>query len=247
MKMYRETFKRLSPIGLALAIATLIYTIITGGQDCFGESTRSYSTSAIGMTPVLLYYAFSAVIFGMYGFSFLFKRSASDAYHSLPVTRTDLYLSTTLATATWMGGTIVLNVLCMLGMQLIGGCPFVPAYVPLSIAYFFVASMIIYAATAIGCALSGTYLTALASTGIVLFLPRFIQFIIARGVVDKTSIIGWLDLGMWLNPMTNVATGMVVMQSRSLFEPFAVQWPYILYSLLPMAAGLVVGWLLFLR
>ena len=247
MKMYKETLKRLSPIGFALAIATMIYTIITGGQDCFGAYTRSIPTSAIGMAPVLVYYVFTAVIFGMYGFSFLFRRSASDLYHSLPVTRTDLYLSTTLATATWMGGTILLNMLCMLAMQLIGGVPFVPVYIPMLTLYYFVAAMLVYAATTIGCALSGTFLTALATTGVVLFLPRFVQFIIARGVVAKTSIIGWLDLGALLNPMSNVATGLVVMQSRSVFVPFAVQMSYILYSLVPLALELALGAWLFLR
>ena len=33
MKMYRETLRRLLPIGLPLALGTLIYTIITGGQN----------------------------------------------------------------------------------------------------------------------------------------------------------------------------------------------------------------------
>lgn len=247
MKMYKETLKRLSPISIALAVATLIYTIITGGQDCFGEYTRSYSTTAIGMTPVLVYYVFTAVVFAMYGFSFLFHRSASDLFHSLPVKRTDIYLSTTLATATWMGGTIVLNVLVMLGMQLVGGIPFVPAYVPLTILFYFVAAMLVYAAAAIGCALSGTFLTALASTGVVLFLPRFVQFILARGVVAKTSIIGWLDLGTLLNPMSNVATGLVVMQSRNVFLPYAVNLSHILYSLIPLALELGLAAWLFLR
>jgi len=247
MKMYKETFKRLSPIGIALAVATLIYTIITGGQDCFGEYTRGYSTTAIGMTPVLVYYVFTAIVFGMYGFSFLFQRSASDLFHSLPVKRTDIYLSTTLATATWMGGTILLNVLVMLGMQLVGGIPFVPAYVPLTILFYFVAAMLVYAATAIGCALSGTFLTALASTGVVLFLPRFVQFIIARGVVAKTSIIGWLDLGTFLNPMSNVATSLVVAQSRGVYIPFMVNLSYTLYSLIPLALELCLAAWLFLR
>lgn len=247
MKMYKETFKRMSPIGIALAIVTLIYTIITGGQDCFGEYTRGYSTTAIGMTPVLVYYVFTAVVFAMYGFSFLFHRPASDLFHSLPVKRTDIYLSTTLATATWMGGTIVLNVLVMLVMQLVGGIPFVPVYVPLTILFYFVAAMLVYAATAIGCALSGTFLTALASTGVVLFLPRFVQFILARGVVAKTSIIGWLDLSTLLNPLSNVATSLVVMQSRAVYVPFMVNLSYTLYSLIPLALELALAAWLFLR
>ena len=247
MKMYKEMLRKLMPVGMPLALATLIYTVIVSGQNYFGSYTIAVSQSAIGLTPVLMYYVFSAVLFALYGFSFLFKRSASDLHHSLPVTRVDLYLSVTLATATWMGGTIVINVLLTLAMLLIGGCPFVPVYIPLLIAFYFVASMLVFAATAIGCAISGTLVTALASTGVVLFLPRFIQFIFARGIVAKVPIIGWLDLTPALNPMTNVATGLVVMHSRQVFMSRIVALPNILFSLLPMALMLALGAWLFIR
>lgn len=247
MKMYKEMLRKLAPVGIPLAVATLLYTVITGGQNCFGSYVLTQSTSAVGITPVLVYYVFTAVVFAFYGFSFLFKRSASDLYHSFPVSRLDLYLSVTVATATWMGATILLNVLAMLALLLISGCPFVPAYIPLIILLYFVASMLVFAASAIGCALSGTYVTALASTLVVLFLPRFVQFVIARGIVSSVPIIGWLDFGIWLNPGTNVATGLVVMQSRNMFINDIVSLPHILYSLLPMALELALGAWLFIR
>jgi len=247
MKMYREMMRKLAPIGIPLALATLLYTLITNGQACLGAARLQTATSAIGLTPVLVYYAFSAVLFAFYGFSFLFKRSSSDLYHSMPISRLDLYLSVTLATVTWMGGTIVLNVLLTLGLYLVGGCPFVPVYIPMSILFYFIASMLIYAAAAIGCALSGTYFMALASTGIVLFLPRFIQFILARGLILQIPIIGWLDLSAWLDPSTNIATGLVVMQTRNVFIPQIINMHNILYSLIPMFVELVLAAWLFIR
>ena len=247
MKMYKEMLRKLMPIGLPLAMIAFIYTMITSGQNYFGLYTQRTAQAAVSLAPVLVYYSFTAVLFAFYGFSFLFRRPASDLYHSLPVSRTDLYVSTTLAAATWMGGTILTNLLLVLGMLLVSGCPFVPVYFLLAILHFFVASMIIFGAAAIGCSLSGTLLTALASTGIVLFLPRFLQFVMARGVVDKVPIVGWLDLPVLLNPMTNVATGMVVMQTRQVFMSRMIQLPYILYSLLPMALYLLLGGLLFRR
>lgn len=247
MKMYKEMLRKLLPVGMPLAVATVIYTVIVSGQNYFGKYTLNTAQSAIGFTPALVYYAFSAILFALYGFSFLFKRSASDLYHSLPVTRLDLYGSVTLATMTWMGGTIVLNVLLTAALALIGGGPFVPAYVPMLILFYFVASMLVYAAAAIGCAISGTLVTAFASTGIVLFAPRFVQFIIARGIVANVPIVGWLDLGGLLTPTTNVATGLVVMHSRQVFMSRIVSMPNILLSLLPMVLELVLGAWLFIR
>ena len=246
-KMYREMLRKLMPVGLPLALATFIYTVIVGGQNYFGSYVLNTPQSAIGLTPVLVYYVFSGALFALYGFSFLFKRAASDLYHSLPVSRLDQYISVTLATATWMGATILLNVLMTLGMLLISGCPFVPVYIPMLIAFYFIAGMIVYGAAAIGCAVSGTLIAALASTGIVLLLPRFIQFVIARGVVAKVPIVGWLDLPAWLNPATNVATGLIVMNSRQVYMARIVAMPAILYSLLPMAVLVALAAWLYIR
>jgi ABC-2 type transport system permease protein len=245
--MYRESLRKLAPVGIPLGVLTLLYTVITGGQDCFGVYTISRATSAVGLTPVLVYYVFASALFALYGFSFLFRRSASDLYHSLPVPRRDMYLSVTLASASWIGATVVLNVLSMLLLLLIGGCPFVPAYVPLCILFYFTASMLVYAAAAIGCALSGTLVTALASAGVVLFLPRFVQFVIARGLVARVPIVGWLDLGALLNPMSNIATGLVVMQTRNMYITQIIALPHILYSLALAAVELVIGAWLFNR
>ena len=180
-------------------------------------------------------------------FRFLFTRKASDVYHSLPVKRGALYISVTLVTATWMGGTIILNALGMLFILLISGCPFVPAYIPLSILFYFVASMLVFSAAAIGCALSGTIATAIASTGIILFLPRFVQFMFARGIVERVPIVGWLDLGALLDPTSNIATGLVVMHSRQVFYSRIITMGHILYSLIPMLVMLGLGYWLFNR
>ena len=247
MKMYKETLRKLIPIGVPLALITFIYTVITSGQNYFGTYVISTSQTASRLAPVLVYYTLSGILFAYYGFSYLFRRAASDLYHSLPISRFDLYLSTTLATATWMGGTILLNLLAVLGLLFISGCPFVPAYIPMAMLFFFVASMLVYAAAAVGCALSGTLLTALASTGIVLFVPRFIQFIVARGVVARVPIVGWLDLPALLDPASNIATGMVVMQSRQVFVSRIINMPNTLYSMLPMLVLLLLGAWLFIR
>ena len=247
MKTLKETFKKTAVVGIPFLVITMIFTLVDGGQNCFGSVRLTQAVSSLSLLPILRYYVFTAVIFAFYGFSFLFTRKASDVYHSLPVKRSDLYLSVTLATVIWMGGTIVLNALELLAIYVISGCPFVPAYFPLSVLYYFVAAMIVYAAAAIGCALSGTVVTALASTGIVLFLPRFVQFLFARGIVERVPIVGWLDLGAMLNPTSNAATGLITEYLRPVYASRLITMPHILYSLLPMLVMLAIGYWLFNR
>lgn len=247
MKLYREMMRKLTIVGLPLLAVTFVYTLVTGGQNCFGAVYTTQAVSAFAIAPILNYYVFTAAAFAFYGFSFLFSRPGSDVYHSLPVKRSDLYVSVLLATATWMGATVVLNVLETLAILLISGCPFVPAYIPLAILFYFVASMLVFAAAALGCALSGTVITAAASTGVVLLLPRFVQFLFARGVVERVPIVGWLDLNWLLNPTTNAATGILATFLRPVYASRLITLPHILYSLLPMLAMLGAGWWMFLR
>ncbi len=247
MKMYKEMLRKTAVVGIPLLAITLVFTLVSGGQACFGSAVLTQSTSAVAVLPILRYYVFTAILFAFYGFSFLFTRKASDVYHSLPVKRGDLYLSVTLATATWMGGTIVLNALEMLFMLLVSGCPFVPAYILLSIPFYFIASMLVFSTAAIGCSLSGSIVTAIASTGIILCLPRFVQFMFARGIVERVPIIGWLDIGTLLDPSTNIATGLIVMQLRQVFFTRIITLGHILYSLLPLLVMLGIGYWAFNR
>ena len=247
MKLYKEMLRKLAIVGLPLMAVVLVYTLIRGGADCFGKYYILQSSSAVSQIPALRYYVFSSLLFALYGFSFQFSRSGSDVYHSLPVKRTEMYTAVLLATATWMGATILLSEIEMLLIYLISGCPFVPVYIPLSALYYFVASMLVYAAAALGCALSGTIITAAASTGIILFLPRLMQFMFARGVVERVPIIGWLDLGPWLDPSTNAATGILTMMVRNVFNGRLITLPHALYSLLPTVVMLGAGLWLFRR
>lgn len=245
MKLYKEMLRKLAVVGLPLLVIMAAVTLIRGVADCFGAYYYAQSTSAISQIPGLRYYVFTGVLFALYGFSYQFTRAGSDVYHSLPVKRSELYTATLLATATWMGATILLCEIEMLLIYLISGCPFVPVYFPLSALYYFAASMIVYAAAAVGCALSGTILTALASTGIVLLLPRYVQFLFARGVVERVPIVGWLDFGALLDPTTNAATGILAMHLRQVYNGHMITLPHILYSLLLAAVMLGLGLWLF--
>ncbi|HPJ01832.1 MAG TPA: hypothetical protein PKU80_03205 [Candidatus Limiplasma sp.] len=247
MKLYKEMLRKLAIVGLPLMAVVLVYTLIRGGADCFGKYYILQSSSAVSQIPALRYYVFSGLLFALYGFSFQFSRSGSDVYHSLPVKRTEMYTAVFLATATWMGATILLSEIEMLLIYLVSGCPFVPVYIPLSALYYFVASMLVYAAAALGCALSGTVITAAASTGIILFLPRLMQFMFARGIVERVPIIGWLDLGPWLDPSTNAATGILTMMVRNVFNGRLITLPHALYSLVPTVVMLGAGLWLFRR
>lgn len=245
MKFFKESFRRLSRLGSILFIVSVVLTIILGVQNI-----RALEGATLGnvfsIMPVLPYYVFAAGFgFALLGFSFLDKRSDSDFYHCIPISRSDLYLSVTAASLTWMVGTIVVNALLAALIMGIFNMPFVPAYLPLGIFLFIAAAMLIFAATAIGCSLTGTLLSNVVMTGLVLFLPRFILFFVARGIVDGTQIVGWLDLPRFLRPDMNAASGLIAMLSRQMFISRIANMGTILYSLALAIVELAIGWMLF--
>ncbi|MFH1513750.1 MAG: hypothetical protein ABIG45_10400, partial [Bacillota bacterium] len=65
MKLYKEMLRKLTIVGLPLLAVTMVYTLVTGGQACFGQAYMTQSTSAIGVTPILQYYVFTAVLFAI--------------------------------------------------------------------------------------------------------------------------------------------------------------------------------------
>ncbi len=251
MKLYKESFRRLNRIGLTLLIVSIVLTTIITVQNCIDESGGYNGARICGLftfMPVMLYYVFAAGVgFALAGFSFLNKRAESDFYHSIPVRRSELFLSISAASMTWIFGTIVINALLSMVVYLSFGVPFVPAYVPMGALFFAAAALLVFAATSIACSLTGTLLTNIAVTCIVLFLPRFVLFLIARSLVDYTTLMSWLDMPRWIRPDMNAATGMIVMFSRTAYNGTIMNWGTILYSLLLGLAELGCGCLLFMR
>ncbi|MDO4572453.1 MAG: hypothetical protein Q4C13_03725, partial [Clostridia bacterium] len=247
MTLYKEFMRRLFRVGITLLILSAVAALIYSIMDCVGVAPV-YVTSPIQMTPTLAFYAYiGGAGLAFAGFSFLNRRTESDFYHSIPVRRTNLYISVTAAAATWMLITIALCVAVSTAVHLATRTPFAPAYPFMNIAFFFAAALLVFAAAAIGCTITGTWFTNLILTCLVLFLPRYILFMIGRTIVADTEVISWLDLRGLLDPRTNAATGLIVMLSRSMLQGSIVSLGSILWSLALALAELAAGAMLFRR
>ena len=245
MKLYRESMRRMSRAGLALLVISVVMTAIL----CISSANASVRLNDMfTLLPTLPYFSFlGGLAFAYTGFSFLNKRSDSDFFHSLPVRRVELYLSTTLAALTWTVITVLLTVLCSAVVYLFMATPFVPAYYPLGLLYFIAATMLVFAAAAIACSITGTLFTNVILTGIVLLLPRFILFMLGRSIVANTGIVGYWDLTGLMNPCSNAATSMLVYTRRTFLYDRMFHAGNSLYSLGLAAVELGIGGLLFTK
>lgn len=247
MTLYRETLRRLFRIGITLFAVFFIVCTAMAVQAC--STMAAYNSMPKGQLDfagaLIVYIYVGGIGLAFAGFSFLNRRADSDFYHSLPVSRRDLYLSVTAAALTWIVGTVLLCVLSVTVVHLVMGASFVPLYPLMNFLYYTAGAALVFAAAAIAMSLTGTWFSATVVTGLVLFLPRYVLFLIARSVaVVCSGLINWVDFSVLLNPIYNAATSPIVLLYRPSLLYNLMSVPSDLYSLGLAAVELVVaGWL----
>ena len=247
MKPYLESIRRLSRIALMLLVLCLAASVILSMQFCTVENQSSIPSFRNMFFPVIIYAFIGGILLAMDGFSFLNKRSDSDYYHGLPVSRRRLFWSITLGAITWLAATILICVISVLLVFTLSHTPFVPNYALISVPFCLAVSLLSFAAAAIAMSLTGTWLTDVAITLLVLGLPRFIQFVVARGIIARFGLLSWLDLPWYLSPVSNVATGQIVAFTRMAVGTQLYQFGNAAYSFVIAAIELVIACVLFLR
>ncbi len=250
MTLYKETLRRLFRIGITLFAVFFIVSTVMAVQSCsIMLANSAMLESQRDFAGVLTFYMYVGGIgLAFAGFSFLNKRADSDFYHSLPVSRRDLYLSVTAAALTWIVGTVLFCVLSVTVVHIAMGAGFVPLYPLMNFLYYTAGAALVFAAAAIAMSLTGTWFSASVVTGLVLFLPRYVLFLVARSVaVVCEGLINWVDFSVLLNPIYNAATSPIVLLYRPSLLYNLMSVPSDLYSLGLAAVELAVACWLFMR
>lgn len=247
MKPYLESLRRLSRTGLILFVLCSVASLVIAMQNCISSPRLSMDGISRMFSPLMVFTFAGGIVLAFDGFSFLTKRADSDFYHSLPVSRKGLFWAISLAALTWIAATVLASVILTTVVYTVSRTVFVPLYPLVAVPFYIVATMLVFAAAAIGCSLGGTILTDFALTLLILFLPRFLQFVIARGIVAKVQLLSWIDLTWYLKPTTNVATGQIVVLSRTILKNQLYNLVNVGYSFVLAAVELFLGSLLFKR
>ncbi len=245
MKPYLESVRRLTRIGLVLFALSTVASIVVAMQYCTQTYIGSLPSMRTMFLPLVGYTYIGGVALALDGFSFLNKRSDSDYYHSLPISRRRLFWSISLAGLTWIAATVLASVLLTTAIFTITKVSFVALYPLVAVPFYIVATMLVFAAAAIAASLTGTLLTDLGITVLVLGLFRFIQFVFARGIIAEAQIIGWLDLPWYFSPVSNIATGQLALLMRPMLDANIYHFINIGYSALLAIAELFIACLIF--
>lgn len=180
---YLDGLRRLRLVGYVFLAVCLLF-------GCLPVLMRADYPQLLGiqeLAGVLGFFMYAGpVVLTFTAFSFLFRRSASDVYHALPLTRTGLYASIVASILTYVIGTILLTLLAVHLCLLLFGWPVDWGhFLPLLLSYSF-GGMLVTACALVGVSAAGTRFSAFVVGGLLLFLPRCV-LLLCMFVLDANA------------------------------------------------------------
>lgn len=182
-------------------------------------------------------------------FHFLNSRAASDFYHSIPRTRTALYNSFAAAAFTWSAGPVLIASLweaLMAGIcygELAVGAARAAVISPLCCA-------LVIAACLLGVTLTGTLISQITATGLILFMPRLLITLVTAKVRDMVPTLPQFDYSV-TDPVSYRVNLVLDTLVNSLFttvgwnDGINISWVQIVYTLALTAVYYLIALRLF--
>ena len=245
---FREMFRQLRAKGLVatllLAGLNLIFFSAFITRDPVDWSFSHYDARLMALPMLLLLYVMVPImVFGAY--RWLNKRFESDFYHAIPLTRTQIYATTSAAILCWLlialGSFAVVQTI----LYTVFGLPFnYLLYLCVFLNMLFAAVEIV-AAFSIGAALTGRRFAGFFQSLTVLFLPRMLLtafWILVE--IDAGFTVPFSRLPFFLNPEFNIAATPI---HSLIWGINYANVPAMLYSLVYSAGLLALGCVAFNR
>lgn len=216
--LYVEGLRQLRMMGIVFAVIMGIEAIyiplsgaITRMTMISAEAFPVESVNGMGAHPFLiLTFIVIAPLMTLYLFGFMNKRNTSDFYHSLPHSRTSIYISFMAAILTWLLLIIVATSLLSIVTFLIFSQYFTLLYSSVMSLMLgcFVASFLVCAIISFAMTITGTVFTNVIISGILLFLPRLILNVIVSSVTGALPMVSG-SINPFLSGSYNIVTDVV--------------------------------------
>ena len=249
-----EMFRQLRVAGivaaaiLMLSNVTSFFTIITGITDGYSAINYVMPGGAAMASSMMTYVYAASVVFTFMAFGWLNKRSTSDFYHGLPVTRMQMYGSTFLAVYLWLAIGLCAYAIVYSAMHLVFGAPFNYLLFLCVTINMFIGALQVVGAASIACAISGTRFVNLFATAVIVFIPRFMLVVLEYFIaVDGPSTLIVKTISPLFDPTYNIIAtpymSVIGLMSGNLYasvdyaNAIAMLWSFVYSSLLVFLGG----------
>ena len=170
---FHEVFRQLTVPGAVTGGVFVLFSILIAIIRITSAEFGIPSALELSITPIFYIYV-AGFMLPIMAFGWLNKRSKSDFYHSIPLSRTQLYTSTVLAIFVWM----CIGILAGTGVRaltaLVMNEPFNYLMYGCVIVNMLIAALEIIGAVSLACAVTGTWFSNISAALVILFIPRLI-------------------------------------------------------------------------
>jgi len=265
-ELYRDGLRQLRIVGIMGMVIYCLSAVLTAvglyinSSHYYMEPVIGYGVGASSVTAIAAegidLYSFHWILFTSFPilvpvmtlilFNFLNQRNASDFYHAIPDTRGTLYVSYCAAIMTWL--LAIIGVSTLLGIIAVS---LVPTYfviwstLPKSLFIIISACVLVMGGILIAKSLTGTFMSNLAVTAMILFLPRVFITAITMIAAEMLGFVVWDFSTSLMNSRYNVLMGIVMMVFGEA-NPLT-RWSSGLYTLVLGLFYLAVAYVLFVR
>ena len=266
IKLFINNFLQLKVMGiLGTVLITLfsVLSIVSQGISMI-EYTKEgisvngmsggVSTTYLGagdLWPLVLTFVFVTPVLMLMAFSYNNKRNSSDFYNSLPYTRLNMYLTKLSAVFAWQ---IIVYVCAVVGIVI--SIAVYKKYFVYSVSTItwiiigtFICNLLCGAVIALACSLTGSLMSNICLTGIILFIPAILRVMITGGISALFDYVSNIQVVPVIGVERNMISALIVGGSMNgiQYNEILLNKGYMVYSLVLAIVYATIGYLCFVR
>ena len=267
IKLFINNFLQLKVMGILGTVLITLFSVLSivsqgirmieyskEGISVNGSMSGGVSTTYLGageLWPLVLTFVFVTPVLMLMAFSYNNKRNSSDFYNSLPYTRLNMYLTKLSAVFTWQ---VIVYVCAVVGIVI--SIAVYKKYFVYSVSTItwiiigtFICNLLCGAVIALACSLTGSLMSNICLTGIILFIPAILRVMITGGISALFDYVSNIQVVPVIGVERNMISALIVGGSMNgiQYNEILLNKGYMVYSLVLAIVYAVIGYLCFVR
>ena len=267
IKLFINNFLQLKVMGILGTVLITLFSVLAivsqgismieytkEGISVNGSMSGGVSTTYLGagdLWPLVLTFVFVTPVLMLMAFSYNNKRNSSDFYNSLPYTRLNMYLTKLSAVFTWQ---VIVYVCAVVGVVI--SIAVYKKYFVYSVSTItwiiigtFICNLLCGAVIALACSLTGSLMSNICLTGIILFIPAILRVMITGGISALFDYVSNIQVVPVIGVERNMISALIVGGSMNgiQYNEILLNKGYMVYSLVLAIVYAAIGYLCFVR
>ena len=267
IKLFINNFLQLKVMGILGTVLITLFSVLSivsqgirmieytkEGISVNGSMSGGVSTTYLGagdLWPLVLTFVFVTPVLMLMAFSYNNKRNSSDFYNSLPYTRLNMYLTKLSAVFAWQ---VIVYVCAVVGIVI--SIAVYKKYFVYSVSTItwiiigtFICNLLCGAVIALACSLTGSLMSNICLTGIILFIPAILRVMITSGISALFDYASNIQVVPLIGVERNMISALIVGGSMNgiQYNEILLNKGYMVYSLVLAIVYAAIGYLCFVR